>query len=66
MKKLLSIILILFIINIIIAYKVNQGIDLLISIITTLVIYAVISLFITRIFKNDKNYISIIFYIIAV
>lgn len=65
MKKLLSIILILFIINIIIAYKVNQGIDLLISIITALVIYAVITLFTTRIFKNDKNYISIIFYIIA-
>ncbi|MDY5051026.1 MAG: DHHW family protein [Candidatus Mucispirillum faecigallinarum] len=65
MKKLLSIILLLFIINIIIAYEVNQGIDLLISIITALVIYAVITLFITRIFKNDKNYISIIFYIIA-
>ena len=63
MKKLLSIILLLFIINIIIAYKVNQGIDLLISIIAALVIYAVITLFTIRIFKNDKNYISIIFYI---
>lgn len=65
MKKLILLISLLFIINIIFICNINQGTDLYISIIATLIIYAVISLFTIRIFKNDKNYISIIFYITA-
>lgn len=65
MKKLILLISLLFIINIIFICNINQGTDLYISITAALIIYAVISLFTIRIFKNDKNYISIIFYITA-
>lgn len=65
MKKLILLISLLYIINVIFIFSTNHGIDLFISVISALIIYAVILLFTIRIFKKDKNYISIIFYITA-
>lgn len=65
MKRLILTISFLFIMNLLIIYKINQGIDLAASIISILIIYFIITVFTFRIYKQDKNFIGIVFYIIA-